>query len=128
MHMWVGILRYVIFPLNNNQCLHNTVFLLILVFNSDAVQSALLQVQASCSDAQKTKFSDLFALVEELDDLKTTKSGRMGGRGKVSGPKNMKSKATIVDSDTETDSTEDEEATKPKPRKKKRTLMGFDSD
>ncbi|GFY70429.1 integrator complex subunit 3 [Trichonephila inaurata madagascariensis] len=96
-------------------------------FNSDVIQSALLQVQASCSDTQKTKFSDLFALVEELDDMKSSKS-RMGGRGKVSGPKNMKNKPAVLDSDTETDSTEDDEAIKPKPRKKKRTLLGFDSD
>ncbi|GIY82793.1 hypothetical protein CDAR_608791 [Caerostris darwini] len=96
-------------------------------FNSDSIQSALLQVQSSCSDTQKAKFSDLFALVEELEDMKSSKSGRMGGRGKPSGPKNMKSKPAILDSDTETDSTEDEETIKPKPRKKKR-LLGFDSD
>lgn len=96
-------------------------------FNLEVVQTALTQVQASCSDAQKTKFSDLFALVEEYDDVKVTKTSRSGGRGK--GPKNMsKSKLTVMDSDTETDSTEDEEAIKPKPRKKKRTLIGFDSD
>ncbi|XP_035209460.1 integrator complex subunit 3-like isoform X2 [Stegodyphus dumicola] len=98
-------------------------------FNLEAVQTALMQVQSSCSDAQKTKFSDLFALVEELDDVKVTKPARSGGRGKVSGPKNMtKSKPAVMDSDTETDSTEDDEAIKPKPRKKKRTLLGFDSD
>ncbi|KFM81552.1 Integrator complex subunit 3, partial [Stegodyphus mimosarum] len=98
-------------------------------FNLEAVQTALMQVQSSCSDAQKTKFSDLFALVEELDDVKVTKPARSGGRGKVSGSKNMtKSKPAVMDSDTETDSTEDDEAIKPKPRKKKRTLLGFDSD
>ncbi|XP_054715725.1 integrator complex subunit 3-like [Uloborus diversus] len=97
-------------------------------FNLEAVQSALMQVQASCSDAQKTKFSDLFALVEELDDIKATKPARTGGRGKVSAKNMTKSKPTVVDSETETDSTEDDEAIKPKPRKKKRTLLGFDSD
>lgn len=53
------------------------------------------------------RFSDLFALVEDIDDIKVTKPGRAGGRGKVSGPKNMtKSKQAVMDSDTETDSTE----------------------
>lgn len=53
------------------------------------------------------RFSDLFALVEDIDDIKVTKPGRAGGRGKVSGPKNMtKSKQAVMDSETETDSTE----------------------
>lgn len=97
-------------------------------FNLESVQTALSQVQASCSDAQKTKFSDLFALIEDVDDIKVTKPARTGGRGKISGSKNMtKSKQAIMDSETETDSTEDEETIKPKPRKKKK-LTGFDSD
>lgn len=99
-------------------------------FTLEAVQSSLLQVQASSSDAQKAKYSDLFALVEDLDDYKTSKPGRTGGRGKCAGPKNVsKPKPASMDSETEEESTEDEEAVKPKPRKKKRTLlMGFDSD
>ncbi|XP_023239440.1 integrator complex subunit 3 isoform X1 [Centruroides vittatus] len=100
-------------------------------FNQETVQSSLIQVQSSCSDAQKSKYSDLFALVEDIDDIKVSKSVRTGGRGKGIGPKSTaKSKQLTVDSESDMDSSEDEETLKPKPpRKKKRTVgVEFDSD
>ncbi|XP_013791928.2 integrator complex subunit 3-like [Limulus polyphemus] len=98
----------------------------ISFFNQETIQSSLFQVQLSCSEAQKTKFSDLFALAEELDSIRTGKSTRGKGKGASKGSTKYKQPALSV---SDGRSSDDEEMLKPKPRKKKKTaLVGSDSD
>ncbi|XP_022252177.1 integrator complex subunit 3-like isoform X1 [Limulus polyphemus] len=95
-------------------------------FNQEMVQASLLHVQISCSEGQKTKFSDLFALTEELDSMRTNKSTR--GKGK--GPKGSTKYKQPVVGVSDATSSEDEETLKPKPprKKKKAAVVGSDSD
>lgn len=74
------------------------------LYNSDVVQRALLQAQAQCSDAQRKRFSDLFALaeVEELEP----KPGRRGGRKGKGAPKGRTPATTRGVSDSSEESSE----------------------
>ncbi|XP_064474957.1 integrator complex subunit 3-like [Ornithodoros turicata] len=108
-------------------------------FSQPAIQAALSQVQATAAESQKTKYSDLFALSEDTDDMKTPSSGTTGtksssgrssggsgrGGGKSGGGKGAaRSKMALADTDSSTESSDDEETAKPKPpRKKKKTQM-----
>ncbi|UYV77017.1 hypothetical protein LAZ67_14002898 [Cordylochernes scorpioides] len=75
-------------------------------------------------------YSDLFALVEDIEDPKASKPSRSRGKMATTAYKNAsKNKHVVQDSDTDTDSSEDEETFKSKPaRKKKRTTMACDLD
>lgn len=114
-------------------------------FGQGAIQAALSQVQATSTEAQKTKYSDLFALADDAEEIKAPpstppkgSSSRGGRGGKASNASSSSShkaaasrvKAVLADSDSSTESSEDEEAAKPKPpRKKKKTaLVTSDSD
>ncbi|KAM7285582.1 integrator complex subunit 3 [Ixodes scapularis] len=115
-------------------------------FSQGAIQAALAQVQASSTEAQKTKFSDLFALADDAEELKLPQAlpkgssgapsrgnrggGKAGGTANTSPQKSARVKPVLADSDSSTESSEDEEAAKPKPpRKKKKTaLVTSDSD
>lgn len=98
------------------------------LYNSDVVQRALLQAQAQCSDAQRKRFSDLFALaeVEELEP----KPGRRGGRKGKGAPKGRTPATTRGVSDSSEESSEEEEIVKPKQPKKRKKVnpVGSDSD
>lgn len=105
------------------------------LFSQDAIQAALLQVQQCCTEAQKSRYSDLFALAEDLEDVKPVKiirtSGRSKGNANTTSFKNTtKIKPTMTDSETEFESSGDEDIIKPKgPRKKKKmSVVGSDSD
>nr|CAG4651625.1 EOG090X0205 [Triops cancriformis] len=106
------------------------------IFNQDSVQTALQQMQAVCTDVQKKKFSDLFALAESeeasevgavgsVSNSRSTKNstrGRKGGRGTGRG------KAVVKHDSESSEESSEEEVVKPRLPKKRRKLMGSDSD
>ncbi|XP_033375682.1 integrator complex subunit 3, partial [Parus major] len=94
---------------------------------------ALQHVQASCDEAHKMKFSDLFSLAEEYEDSssKPPKSRRKATA--LASPRSRKSAAQPPNNEEESasSSASEEEDTKPKPAKRKRkgsSAVGSDSD
>ncbi|CAG2110959.1 unnamed protein product, partial [Medioppia subpectinata] len=98
-------------------------------FNSETMQTTLVQLQSIASDTQKTKYSDLLALAEELDPKPTPKRGAKNtkAKSKFSNVSNANN-----DSNTESDSSEDEiplvKQQKTANSRKKRKQIGSDSD
>ncbi|XP_076443477.1 integrator complex subunit 3-like [Babylonia areolata] len=90
----------------------------ISFLNHEHIQHALQQVQATATDSQKSKFSDLLALAEDIEDIRTTRVLR-GRRGANSSPKMVKSKRP-VDSDSNSDVEEEETNMRHPPKKKKK--------
>lgn len=76
-------------------------------FLLDSMQRALQQVQATCSDAQKKRFSDLLALAEDLSPRGSGTTGR-GTRKAASSAKTTQRGRTVkeVISDSTEDSSE----------------------
>lgn len=75
-------------------------------FLLDSMQRALQQVQATCTDAQKKRFSDLLALAEELSPRGSGTGGR-GTRKAASSAKTPRGRpAKEIISDTTEDSSE----------------------
>nr|CAG4643757.1 EOG090X0205 [Lepidurus arcticus] len=105
------------------------------IFNQDSVQNALQQMQAVCTDAQKKKFSDLFALAESDEageggggSVSNSRGGKNAARGRKGGRGAGRAKPVVKhDSETSEESSE-EEVVKPRLPKKRRKLMGSDSD
>ncbi|XP_041099036.1 integrator complex subunit 3, partial [Polyodon spathula] len=102
------------------------------VFSQTPILQALLHVQASCDEAHKMRFSDLFSLAEDYEDSssKPIKSRR---KAATSSPRSRKGPAQPTSNEEETGSSSasDEEDTKPKASKRKRkglTPVGSDSD
>ncbi|XP_047121442.1 integrator complex subunit 3 isoform X1 [Schistocerca piceifrons] len=97
------------------------------LYGSEVVQRALLQAQSQCSDPQRKRFSDLFALaeVEELEPR-----GRRGGGGGGGRKPRGKGRQATRPSDSSEDSSEEEEVVKPKQAKKRKKTnpVGSDSD
>ncbi|KAK7077736.1 hypothetical protein SK128_026784 [Halocaridina rubra] len=94
-------------------------------FTLSAMQEALQNAQNQCSESQKKKYSDLFALIEEEEEeepepepQRKTKSNR--GRK----PKNRKKQ----ESESEEESSEEEDVKKPARKRKKNNQVGSDSD
>lgn len=101
----------------------------ISFLNHEHIQHALQQVQATATDSQKSKFTDLLALAEDIEDIRTTRVLR-GRRGANSSPKMMKSKRH-VDSDSNSDMEEEENSLRHPPKKKKKIpqpVLDDDSD
>ncbi|GAB6031207.1 Integrator complex subunit 3 [Chamberlinius hualienensis] len=102
-------------------------------FNQEILQQALQSVQSMSSETQKTKFSDLFSLAEELEETKVshTKS-RSSGRKQVAQTRQAgnKAKLSMVNSDSSEDNSDVDEVVKPKPTKKRKkaAAVGSDSD
>ncbi|XP_018427857.1 PREDICTED: integrator complex subunit 3 isoform X1 [Nanorana parkeri] len=100
-------------------------------FSQTPILQALQHVQASCDEAHKMKFSDLFSLAEEYEDsTKTPKSRR---KGPMTSPRSRKTTAqpTNMEEESSSSSASEEEDTKPKPSKRKRkgsAAVGSDSD
>ncbi|MGH0187825.1 UNVERIFIED_CONTAM: hypothetical protein FKN15_026518 [Acipenser sinensis] len=101
-------------------------------FNQTPILQALLHVQASCDEAHKMRFSDLFSLAEDYEDSssKPIKSRR---KAAMSSPRSRKGPTQPMSNEEETGSSSasDEEDTKPKASKRKRkgsTPVGSDSD
>nr|CAD7452925.1 unnamed protein product [Timema tahoe] len=99
------------------------------LYGLDSIQRALQQAQASCSDSQRKRFGDLFALAE-VDEVETTskKRGVVGRKGKGAGAKSRAPAREV--SDTSEESSEEEEIVKPKHAKKRKKVIpvGSDSD
>lgn len=98
--------------------------------NNEQIQHALQQVQGSASDSQKTKFSDLLALAEDLDDIRTTRVLRGRKASINSSPKHSsKPKKPVEDSGESTEVSSEEEDIRPKSKKRKKSsLVEDDSD
>ncbi|XP_074594263.1 integrator complex subunit 3 [Brevipalpus obovatus] len=92
-------------------------------FTHEVLQKALLSVQESCNDSQKSRFSDLFALIEDHESNKP-KRGRTN-------TKKAKQKPT-EESNSDTEASEEEvvpvKAKPPTPRKKRKTVVPSDSE
>ncbi|KAM4540129.1 integrator complex subunit 3 isoform 1-T1 [Odontesthes bonariensis] len=102
------------------------------VFTQTPILQALQHVQASCDEAHKMRFSDLFALAEEYEDSqsKPLKSRR---KAPASSPRSRKGVAPPTNNEDESasSSASEEEDSKPKAPKRKRkgsSAVGSDSD
>lgn len=100
-------------------------------FSQTPILQALQHVQASCDEAHKMKFSDLFSLAEEYED--STKPPKNRRKGPMTSPRSRKNAAQPTNNDDESvsSSASDEEDAKPKPTKRKRkgsAAVGSDSD
>ncbi|XP_041430532.1 integrator complex subunit 3 isoform X2 [Xenopus laevis] len=100
-------------------------------FSQTPILQALQHVQASCDEAHKMKFSDLFALAEDYED--STKPPKSRRKGPMTSPRSRKNTAqpTNTEEESASSSGSDEEDTKPKPTKRKRkgsSAVGSDSD
>ncbi|XP_063229755.1 integrator complex subunit 3 isoform X2 [Bacillus rossius redtenbacheri] len=99
------------------------------LYSLDSMQRALQQAQSSCSDAQRKRFSDLFALAEaeEVEAVVKKSPGRGGAGRKAKGKGRAAPKEA---SDSSDESSEEEEIVKPKHAKKRKKviLVGSDSD
>lgn len=95
-------------------------------YKLEVMQKALQQAQASCTDAQRNLFSNLFALVE-VDD-----PGRGKGRGRKpnSSPAKSKPNRSVKETDSSGETSEEEEIVKPKQAKKRKKVnpVGSDTD
>ncbi|CAH2327412.1 integrator complex subunit 3 [Pelobates cultripes] len=100
-------------------------------FSQTPILQALQHVQASCDEAHKMKFSDLFSLAEEYED--STKPPKSRRKGPMTSPRSRKNAAQPMNTEEESGSSSasEEEDTKPKPCKRKRkgsAAVGSDSD
>ncbi|XP_066428560.1 integrator complex subunit 3 [Eleutherodactylus coqui] len=100
-------------------------------FSQTPILQALQHVQASCDEAHKMKFSDLFSLAEEYED--STKPPKSRRKGPMTSPRSRKNTAqpTNMEEESASSSASEEEDTKPKPTKRKRkgsAAVGSDSD
>ncbi|KAM6973655.1 integrator complex subunit 3 [Aplochiton taeniatus] len=104
--------------------------------NSFFVQTPILQalqhVQASCDEAHKMRFSDLFSLAEEYEDS-VSKPPKSRRKAPASSPRSRKGAAPPASNEEETasSSASEEEDSKPKAPKRKRkgsSAVGSDSD
>uniref|UniRef100_A0A671TXK7 Integrator complex subunit 3 n=1 Tax=Sparus aurata TaxID=8175 RepID=A0A671TXK7_SPAAU len=101
-------------------------------FTQTPILQALQHVQASCDEAHKMRFSDLFSLAEEYEDsqAKPPKSRR---KAPASSPRSRKGAAPPTNNEEESasSSASEEEDSKPKAPKRKRkgsSAVGSDSD
>ncbi|KAG8226988.1 hypothetical protein J437_LFUL000293 [Ladona fulva] len=109
-------------------------------FSLDSIQRALNRAQSSCTETQKKRFSDLFALAEVEEPPAETKpsggKGTGGGRGRkaasqsASNKGGAKSRVIKEVSESSEDTSEEEEIVKPKQAKKRKKAnpVGSDSD
>ncbi|XP_050506939.1 integrator complex subunit 3 homolog [Diabrotica virgifera virgifera] len=97
------------------------------VYTLDSMQRALSIAHNNSNDSQRKQFSELFALMEEEEEVSATK--RSQGRGRKPANKNVVVKRQIVReiSDSSEESSEEEEIVKPKQAKKRKKVMS-DSD
>uniref|UniRef100_H3A5Q1 Integrator complex subunit 3 n=1 Tax=Latimeria chalumnae TaxID=7897 RepID=H3A5Q1_LATCH len=100
-------------------------------FAQTPILQALQHVQASCDEAHKMRFSDLFSLAEEYED--STKPPKSRRKAAMSSPRSRKNTTQPASNEEESASTSgsEEEDTKPKATKRKRkgsSAVGSDSD
>lgn len=101
------------------------------IYTLDSMQRALSVAQNNSNDSQRKQFSELFALMEEEEEISTTKS-RLQGRGrkpvatsKPSVTNTVTAKRQIARdlTDSSEDTSEEEEIVKPKQAKKRKKLL-----
>ncbi|XP_060526894.1 integrator complex subunit 3 homolog [Cylas formicarius] len=106
------------------------------IYTLDSMQRALSVAQNNSNDSQRKQFGDLFALMEEEEEISATKS-RMQGRGrKPAAAKQATATATSAATataaskrqirdltDTSDESSEEEEIVKPKQAKKRKKIL-----
>ncbi|XP_051992722.1 integrator complex subunit 3 [Xyrauchen texanus] len=100
-------------------------------FSQTPILQALQHVQASCDEAHKMRYSDLFSLAEEYED--STKPPKPRRKAPASSPRSRKGVAPqpCNDEESASSSASEEEDAKPKAPKRKRkgsTAVGSDSD
>uniref|UniRef100_A0AAR2LWS8 Integrator complex subunit 3 n=1 Tax=Pygocentrus nattereri TaxID=42514 RepID=A0AAR2LWS8_PYGNA len=101
-------------------------------FSQTPILQALQHVQASCDEAHKMRFSDLFSLAEEYED--SSKPPKSRRKAPASSPRSRKGAAAPPannEDDSASSSASEEEDSKPKPPKRKRkgsSAVGSDSD
>ncbi|KAB0396315.1 hypothetical protein E2I00_015550, partial [Balaenoptera physalus] len=90
-------------------------------FSQTPILQALQHVQASCDEAHKMKFSDLFSLAEEYEDS-STKPPKSRRKAALCSPRSRKNATQPPNAEEESGSSSasEEEDTKPKPTKRKR--------
>uniref|UniRef100_A0A8C7J772 Integrator complex subunit 3 n=1 Tax=Oncorhynchus kisutch TaxID=8019 RepID=A0A8C7J772_ONCKI len=96
------------------------------------ILQALQHVQASCDEAHKMRFSDLFSLAEEYEEP-SSKPPKSRRKAPASSPRSRKGAATPVSNEEESasSSASEEEDSKPKAPKRKRkgsSAVASDSD
>uniref|UniRef100_A0A6Q2WS60 Integrator complex subunit 3 n=1 Tax=Esox lucius TaxID=8010 RepID=A0A6Q2WS60_ESOLU len=101
-------------------------------FTQTPILQALQHVQASCDEAHKMRFSDLFSLAEEYEEA-SSKLPKSRRKAPASSPRSRKGAATPVSNEEESasSSASEEEDSKPKAPKRKRkgsSAVGSDSD
>ncbi|XP_061598027.1 integrator complex subunit 3 [Cololabis saira] len=101
-------------------------------FTQTPILQALQHVQASCDEAHKMRFSDLFALAEEYEDSQS-KPPKSRRKAPASSPRSRKGVAPPTNNEEESGSSSasEEEDSKPKAPKRKRkgsSAVGSDSD
>ncbi|XP_066151238.1 integrator complex subunit 3 homolog [Euwallacea fornicatus] len=101
------------------------------IYTLDSMQRALSVAQSNSNDSQRKQFGELFALMEEEEEISTTKS-RLQGRGRksvatskpaVTNAASTKRQITRDLTDSSEESSEDEEIVKPKQAKKRKKLL-----
>ncbi|KAB5517756.1 hypothetical protein PHYPO_G00170840 [Pangasianodon hypophthalmus] len=100
-------------------------------FTQTPILQALQHVQASCDEAHKMRFSDLFSLAEEYED--SSKQAKSRRKAPASSPRSRKGAAPPANNeeDSGSSSASEEEDSKPKAPKRKRkgsSAVGSDSD
>uniref|UniRef100_A0A673ZDQ3 Integrator complex subunit 3 n=1 Tax=Salmo trutta TaxID=8032 RepID=A0A673ZDQ3_SALTR len=101
-------------------------------FTQTPILQALQHVQASCDEAHKMRFSDLFSLAEEYEEP-SSKPPKSRRKAPASSPRSRKGAATPVSNEEESasSSASEEEDSKPKAPKRKRkgsSAVASDSD
>ncbi|XP_030832490.1 integrator complex subunit 3 [Strongylocentrotus purpuratus] len=106
---------------------HTSAIRQTLFFSQEPLLQGLQQFQHVCTEAQKTKYSDLFALVDDFEDASRTTRSRLARRspGNTS-PRARKSQP--VNDDTSSSSEDEEVKFKSKPAKKRKKTAAANSD
>nr|KAG5691545.1 hypothetical protein BaRGS_012345 [Batillaria attramentaria] len=95
---------------------------------AELINSQLTRINGTTSSKKRQKFSDLLALAEDIEDIKTTRVLR-GRRTANSSPKMSKTKRPVPeDSGSSSDSSEDESMKNPPKKKKKTSQPAIDDD
>ncbi|XP_048524257.1 integrator complex subunit 3 homolog [Dendroctonus ponderosae] len=102
------------------------------IYTLDSMQRALSVAQSNSNDSQRKLFGELFALMEEEEEISATKSSRLQGRGRKPASSSKPPVATVSSSkrqavrdltDSSDDSSEEEEIVKPKQAKKRKKIL-----
>ncbi|KAG5882643.1 hypothetical protein JTB14_025116 [Gonioctena quinquepunctata] len=98
------------------------------IYTLDSMQRALSIAHNNSNDSQRKQFSDLFALMEEEEEISSTKRSQGRGRKPANKNVNVNKRQTVREiSDSSEESSEEEEIVKPKQAKKRKKVMS-DSD